>query len=270
MGAADARIRTEGRGRVIQAPTPSGGHVGHRVGELDTDDAARPRPTYAPSCGDDARSAADHRAAGHAPGSDDRVIDFSTTGVDLTDPLTEGLFEPRERAPARVRPARWWSTTAMLAKGLAVGDDARRRPGATLTRRRGRRRTPTIRDHPGRARGRPTTSRPTRRQRRASGWSRPARCRGRPCSTSTRSGAIVTSRVGAGRPARRRVDWPSRWATTPASDELLRGRRPDHRDGPDRGRPAGRTGLRRRRPPARPHARPDRRLAAARRPRRGG
>ena len=148
---------------------------------------------------------------------DDRLIDFSTTGVDLTDPMAEGCSSLESgRLPSA--PGEVVINAAMLAKGLALGDDARcRRDDAHARRgRRGRRRSATPRS----CSGPPTTSRhPATTW--ASGSSRPARCRGRPCSTSTRSGR--SSRRGRSWPTRptspRR---PSRWGTTPAATSCSR------------------------------------------------
>lgn len=118
LGAADARIRTEGRGRVFQSPDPMGGMWG-QVEELDTD---------APPTEDEVRALlpADARLLPITSGwsrarLDDRLIDFSTTGVDLTDPMADGLFELESgRLPSA--PGEVVTNAAMLAKGLALGD----------------------------------------------------------------------------------------------------------------------------------------------------
>src|SRR6478736_375965 len=118
LGAADARIRTEGRGRVFQSPDPMGGMWG-QVEELDTD---------APPTEDEVRALlpVDARLLPITSGwsrarLDDRLIDFSTTGVDLTDPMADGLFELESgRLPSA--PGEVVTNAAMLAKGLALGD----------------------------------------------------------------------------------------------------------------------------------------------------
>ncbi len=118
LGAADARIRTEGRGQIVQAPDPGQGDW-FQVGDLDYDH---------PLSADDARAVLgqDTRLLPITTGWSrarlgDRVIDFSTTGVDLSDSLTVGLFDlesgtlPDEAGDVVVN-------DAMLAKGFAVGD----------------------------------------------------------------------------------------------------------------------------------------------------
>ena len=120
LGAADARIRSEGGGgQVIQGPDPSDGTWTH-LGELDPDD---------PLTADDVRTAlgVDARFVPIAGGWSrarlgDRVIEFSTTGVDLSDPLAEGLFDlGTGRLPAASGEV--VVNAAMLDKGLAVGDE---------------------------------------------------------------------------------------------------------------------------------------------------
>jgi putative ABC transport system permease protein len=128
LGAADARVRTEGPGAMVQAPDPSRGDYA-QVAPGDPDDALTE---------DDLRAVlgADSRILPITTGwqrarLDDRVIDFSTTGVDLGDPLTEGLFDlerghlPEARGEVVVN-------DAMLAKGFALGDEMQV-GGSTLT-----------------------------------------------------------------------------------------------------------------------------------------
>ena len=118
MGAADARVRTEGRGPVVQMPDPSGGSWAEGPG-FDHEDPLTAAEVSG-VLGDGARllpiaSGWSRARLGH------RVIDFSTTGVDLSDPLARGLFDLESghlpRAPGEVV-----VNAAMLAKGYAVGD----------------------------------------------------------------------------------------------------------------------------------------------------
>ena len=119
LGTADARIRTEGRGQIVQAPDPSRGEWA-AISEIDYDNSTTE---------DDVRAVlgADARLLPITTGWSrarlgDRVIDFSTTGVDLSDPLARGLFElgsgrlPEAAGEVVVN-------DAMLDKGFAVGDD---------------------------------------------------------------------------------------------------------------------------------------------------
>ena len=185
----------------------------------------------------------------------DRVIDFSTTGVDLADPLAAGLFDLESgRLPEAAGEV--VVNDAMLDKGFAVGDDdggrrvhaAHRRigPRRDLARRAGRPRAPT------------TTSRTTPPTS-ASGWSRPARCPGRRSRELNQVGAVVTSRAVLADPPDV-ASMAEQMGYDTGRSETPRGRRADHRDGPHRGRPARRTGVRGRRPPARADPRADRRL----------
>jgi putative ABC transport system permease protein len=118
MGAADARIRTEGRGQVLQGPDPSGGEWQQGPNfDYDTplteDDVhgVLPDARLLPVTSNWSRARLG-----------DRVVDFSTTGVDLTDPLADGLFRldsghlPRAAGEVVVN-------DAMLEKGFAVGDE---------------------------------------------------------------------------------------------------------------------------------------------------
>ncbi len=119
LGAAAARIVTDGRGEVLQSADPSGG-ASSAVDDVDYDnppseaellDVLEPGARLVPiSSG----------WGGARLG--ERVIDFGTTGVDLRDPVAAGLFElesgrlPSARGEVVVN-------DAMLDKGLAVGDD---------------------------------------------------------------------------------------------------------------------------------------------------
>ncbi len=66
LGAADARVLTEGRGRVLQAPDPSDGEW-TMLGEADYDDPS-PRTTYA-ACWVRTPACSRSRAGGRGPGS---------------------------------------------------------------------------------------------------------------------------------------------------------------------------------------------------------
>ncbi len=143
LGAADARVRTEGRGgRVVQGPDPTDG-MWTQMGEVNADD---------PVTEDDVRTALGVDVRLVPITSDwsrarlgDRVIDFSTTTVDLSDPLAEGLFELETgRLPESAREV--VVNDAMLDKGLDVGDELEVN-GATV-RIVGVGRDATVRDHP--------------------------------------------------------------------------------------------------------------------------
>jgi putative ABC transport system permease protein len=119
LGAADARIRTEGRGRMFQTPDPTDG-MWAQGEDVDVDDP----PTEAELraiVGDDARFLPISTGWARVR-LDDRVVDLSTTGVDLTDPLAQGLFELEEgelpRADGEVV-----VNDAAIDKGFAMGDE---------------------------------------------------------------------------------------------------------------------------------------------------
>ena len=90
LGAAAARVRTEGRGQVVQDADPSrGGWM--QVGDFDYEDPLDAADVQA-VLGDGARLVP--IAVGwQRVRLGDKVISFSTTGVDLSDPVAEGLFE---------------------------------------------------------------------------------------------------------------------------------------------------------------------------------
>lgn len=119
LGAADARIRVEGRSRVMQTPDPSDGMWG-QTEELDLDHPPTEGELRA-LVGEDARllpiSSGWTRVR-----LDDRVIDVSTTGVDLADPLARGLFDLEDgRLPAG--DGEVVVNGAALDKGFALGDE---------------------------------------------------------------------------------------------------------------------------------------------------
>jgi putative ABC transport system permease protein len=119
LGAADARIRTEGRGRVMQAPDPSSGMWG-QTGALDTDDPLT-EDELTDAVGADARLVP--IAEGWARARlGDRVIEFSTTGVDLRDPIAAGLFD-LETGVLPAAPGEVVVNQPMIDKGFALGDE---------------------------------------------------------------------------------------------------------------------------------------------------
>lgn len=119
MGAADARVRTEGRGPVVQGADPTGGEW-TPIGDLDHDDLITADEVGA-VLGEDARLLPITSGWSRAR-LGDRVIDFSTTGVDLHDPLAGPLFEVEEgRLPDA--PGEVVVNDAMIDKGFALGAD---------------------------------------------------------------------------------------------------------------------------------------------------
>lgn len=128
LGAADARVRTEGRGRVVQGPDPSGG-AWAQAEELDYDDPAS-EAEVRDVLGEEARFVPFASGWGRAR-LDERIIDFSTTGVDLSDPLAAGLFDLESGRLPDVA-GEVVVNDAMLDKGFAVGDELEV-SGSTLT-----------------------------------------------------------------------------------------------------------------------------------------
>lgn len=128
LGAADARIRAEGRGRVVQAPDPRRGGWSS-TGELDLDNPVSDDDVRA-TLGEDARLLPITSGWSRVR-LDDRVIEFSTSGVDLSDPMAVGLFDlqgghlPESAGEVVVN-------DAMLDKGFALGDELEV-DGSTLT-----------------------------------------------------------------------------------------------------------------------------------------
>lgn len=119
LGAADARVRTEGRGPVAQSVDPLRGEW-RQLGDFDYED---------PLGEADLRSVlgADARLVPIATGWQrarlgEKVISFATTGVDLADPITEGLFDVESGRLPEV-PGEVVVNDAMLDKGFAVGDE---------------------------------------------------------------------------------------------------------------------------------------------------
>ncbi|CUR58355.1 putative LigA [metagenome] len=142
LGAADARVRTEGRGRVVQSADPMGGQW-MQLGDFDYDDPLDESDVLG-VLGDDARLVPIATGWQRARlGS--KVISFTTTGVDLSDPISEGLFEVESgRLPAATGEV--VVNDAMLEKGFAVGDELDV-DGSTLTIV-GAGRDARARDHP--------------------------------------------------------------------------------------------------------------------------
>ncbi|MBS2940411.1 ABC transporter permease [Nocardioides sp. J2M5] len=119
MGAADARLRTEGRGPVLQGLDPSGGSEWVQLGEMDYDDPPGAADVRA-VLGDDVRLVPFSTGWTRAR-LGERVVGFTTTGVDLSDPVAAGLFD-LERGRLPRSPGEVVANPAMLAKGLALGD----------------------------------------------------------------------------------------------------------------------------------------------------
>ena len=142
LGAADARIRTEGRGPVLQGADPSRGEW-ISLGELDIDDPIGESDVRA-VLGEDARLVPIAQGWSAAR-LGERVINFATTGVDLSDPLAEGLFD-LESGHLPEAPGEVVVNDALLDKGLALGD-ALEVDGTTL-RIVGSGRDATVRDTP--------------------------------------------------------------------------------------------------------------------------
>ena len=119
LGASAARLVNDGRGEVIQAPDPSNGdYVALR--DLDYDNPPDEAELVA-ALGGDVRLVP-ITTGWERTRLGDRVIDFTTTGVDLHDPAAAGLFELRSgRLPDA--PGEVVVNDAMLDKGFAVGDD---------------------------------------------------------------------------------------------------------------------------------------------------
>lgn len=120
MGAADARLWSEGRGPIIQAPDP-GEYDWAEVG----DDFRRGRPASEDEIrevlGANARLLPLLRTHAQARVGE-RAIFFDVTEVDLHDPMAEGLFELQEGTlPAG--PHEVVVNTAMIGKGFALGDE---------------------------------------------------------------------------------------------------------------------------------------------------
>ena len=208
LGSADARVRTEGRGAVVQAPDPSRGEWA-QLSEISYDNSTTE---------DDVRAVlgADARLLPLATGWSrarlgDRVIDFSTTGVDLSDPLAEGLFDLETgRMPEAAGDV--VVNDAMLAKGFAVGDDLE--VNGSALRIVGSGRDATSRNLPvvlGAFDDLPSDAANVREWLVESGpvsWDR--------CVSSTRwAASSPRGPCWPTRPTSRR--WPSRWATTPAA-----------------------------------------------------
>jgi putative ABC transport system permease protein len=142
LGSADARVRTEGRGAVLQGPDPSRGEW-TSLGELDIEDPIGEDDVRA-VLGDDARLVPIAQGWSAAR-LGESVIDFATTGVDLSDPLAEGLFD-LESGHLPEAPGEVVVNEALLDKGLSVGDELEVR--GTALRIVGSGRDATVRDTP--------------------------------------------------------------------------------------------------------------------------
>lgn len=118
LGAADARIRTEGRGRIIQAPDPH--QAWSSMGEIDHDNPPTEDELRA-VLGDEARFLPIVTGWTRVR-LEDRVIEFSTTGVDLSDPMSQGLFD-LESGHLPDSDGEVVVNDAMLDKGFEIGDE---------------------------------------------------------------------------------------------------------------------------------------------------
>lgn len=129
LGAADARVRTEGRGPVVQLADPIRGGGWMQVGDFDYEDPLEAADVLGVL-------GADARLVPMATGWQrarlgERVVSFTTTGVDLSDPITRGLFELGS-GHLPDGPGEVVVNDAMLDRGFALGDEVRV-GGATLT-----------------------------------------------------------------------------------------------------------------------------------------
>ncbi len=142
LGAADALVRTEGRGQVVQGLDPSRGEYS-QIGDFDPEDPLS-EDDLRTVLGEDARLVPIASSWSRAR-LGDRVIDFSTTGVDLSDPIAAGLFDLETgRLPDAAGEV--VVNDAMLAKGFEVGDELGN-DGTVLTIV-GVGRDATVRDYP--------------------------------------------------------------------------------------------------------------------------
>ena len=125
MGAADALVRAEAMGPVVQAPDPETAYSALGTVEADPATEEQLRGVLGP----DTRLVPIRRGWGGVR-IDERVVNLEVTGVDLGDPLAAGLFELTEgRLPAG--PHEVVANEALLAKGLAVGDTVALAAGET-------------------------------------------------------------------------------------------------------------------------------------------
>lgn len=119
LGAADARVLTEGRGSVVQAPDP-GDSAWTFLGEPDYEEPVTEADVRA-VLGDDTRLLPITENWNQVRVGD-RVVELYTTGVDLSDPATQGLFGLEDgRLPAA--PGEVVVNGATLEKGFAIGDE---------------------------------------------------------------------------------------------------------------------------------------------------
>ena len=119
LGAADARVLTEGRGRVVQVPDPIHGEWMF-LGESDYEDPVTATDVRG-VLGEDARLLPITNGWSRAR-LGDRVIEFSTTGIDLSDPLAAGLFD-LEAGHLPEAAGEVVVNGAMLEKGFGLGDE---------------------------------------------------------------------------------------------------------------------------------------------------
>lgn len=121
MGAAAARIWTEGPGRIIQAPDPTDGFSPFAVPGQERETELLDEAAVRDVLGDDVRLLPIRKDWGGTR-LGERIVEFEVTEVDLRDPLAAGLFDltggrlPEGAGEVVVN-------DAMLAKGVEVGDD---------------------------------------------------------------------------------------------------------------------------------------------------
>ena len=120
MGAAAARVWTEGTGPVLQAPDPQQGYA-TGVGEEDEQSAPLDEAAIARVLGPDTRLVPIRQGWGGVR-IGERVVDLDVIEVDLDDPMAAGLFELSDgRLPHAADEV--VANQALLDKGVALGDE---------------------------------------------------------------------------------------------------------------------------------------------------
>ena len=218
LGAADARVLHRGPRPGAPGARPERRRVDVRSASADHDDPITEDDVRG-VLGEDARLLPVTSGWSRAR-LGDRVIDFSTTGVDLTDPLADGLFD-LETGHLPEAPGEVVVNGAMLAKGFEVGDELEVAGGTLVITGAGRDATDrtqpvvlgSVEDLGDLERGVDQSPRVARR-RRPGVVVRGARAQ------RDRRRRHLAGRARPTRPTSRR--WPSRWATTPAATRSSR------------------------------------------------